>query len=89
MTDTDPWTIERIREALGNPVLEKRFLGEIYRAPLHEMLTVFARWQIRAEQLLRTAERIRVAHAEQLAGHPVPGEWIDASDRLHQQRGAA
>lgn len=89
MTDTDPWTIERIREALGNPVLEKRFLGEIYRAPLHEMLTVFARWQIRAEQLLLTAERIREAHAEQLAGRPVPGEWIDASDRLHQQRGAA
>lgn len=89
MSDDDAWTIERIREALGNPTLEKRFLGEIYRAPLHEVLDVFAKWQGRAERTLHTATRIRHAHAEQLAGRDVPGEWIDASDRLHQQRGAA
>jgi hypothetical protein len=89
MSDTDPWTIERIRDALGNDVLGKRFLGEIYRAPLHEVPDIFAKWQGRAERTLHTAERIRQAHAEQLAGRDVPGEWIDASDRLQQHRGAA
>jgi hypothetical protein len=32
-----PWTIESIRDALGNPALAQRFLAEINRAPAYEL----------------------------------------------------
>jgi hypothetical protein len=34
----DTWTIERIRDALGDSTLAQRFLGEINRTPAHELL---------------------------------------------------
>lgn len=82
-----PWTIESICEALGNPALTKRFLGEINRAPAHELLQVFARWERIAKDTLAAAERGRDIAAAEARGEEPAGEWIDGSDRL--QRAAA
>jgi hypothetical protein len=90
MSDSEPWTIERISDALGTPEVRKIFLAQINKAPLYKLPNVAAKWQGIAERTLRTAERVREAHAEEQAGRPVPGEWIDASDRIAQHhRGAA
>lgn len=89
MSDTDPWTIERISDALGSPGVRKVFLAQINKAPLYELPNVAAKWQNIAARTLATAERIREAHAEEQAGRPVPGEWIDGSHRIGQHRGAA
>jgi hypothetical protein len=60
-----PWTIESIRDALGNPTLAQRFLGEINRAPAHELLHVFAKWERIAKDTLAAVERGReIAVAE-------------------------
>lgn len=77
MSDTvEPWTIERICDALGNPTLAQRVVSEINRAPIHELTSVFARWQGIAEQTVAT-----VAHARQLAqadrDGDLPGEWTE------------
>jgi len=89
VTDTDPWTIERICEALGSPGARKTFLAQINKAPVYELSNVAAKWQGVAERTLATAARIREAHAEEQSGRPVPGEWIDGSHRIAQHRGAA
>ncbi|MEU5777760.1 hypothetical protein ABZ819_31210 [Streptomyces venezuelae] len=47
-----PWTIESIRDALGNPLLAQRFLSEINKAPAHELLGVFAKWERIAKDTL-------------------------------------
>ncbi|MFI0218810.1 hypothetical protein [Streptomyces lydicus] len=77
-----PWTIESIRDALGNPALAQRFLGEINKAPAHEMLTVFAKWQGIAERTLEAVARGRGAAEIQAAGGEVPGEWNDITDKV-------
>jgi hypothetical protein len=78
MSDTAaPWTIERISDALGNPAIRQRFLSELNKAQIHEITAVFAKWQGVAEQLLHTAERAREFRAAELAGEPIPGEWIE------------
>lgn len=90
-----PWTIERICDALGNPTLVQRFLGEINRAPAHELLTVFAKWQGIAQRTLNAVQRGREAAAIEAAGGQAPGEWHDVTDRVLQEaarirsRGAA
>ncbi|MEU6233826.1 hypothetical protein [Kitasatospora sp. NPDC047058] len=81
MTD-QPWTIERITEALGSPDLTQRFLGEINRAPAAELLAVFARWQGIAESTVAAVERGREIAAAQAAGQPIPGEWEDITDQV-------
>lgn len=85
----EPWTIERISDALGSPDIRKIFLAQINRAPLYDLPNVAAKWQSIAARTIRTAERIRVDHAEIEAGRPMPGEWVDASHRIAQHRGAA
>lgn len=90
-----PWTIERITEALGNPTLAQRCLSEINRAPAHQLLTVFAKWQGIAQRTLDAVQRGREAAAIQAAGGEVPGEWHDVTDRVLEEaariraRGAA
>ncbi|WP_435643835.1 hypothetical protein ACR9VJ_26270 [Streptomyces sp. H49] len=77
-----PWTIESIRDALGNPALAQRFLGEINRAPAHELLAVFAKWQSIAQRTLDAAQRGKeIAAAEARGEHPTR-EWTDATDRV-------
>lgn len=90
-----PWTIERIRDALGDPDLAQRFLGEINRAPAHELLHTFARWERIAKNTLATVQRARELAESRARGEEPPGEWVDATDRIQaeaeriQSRGAA
>jgi hypothetical protein len=94
MSDHEPWTIERISDALGSPAIRQRFLAELNTAQIHELTGVFAKWQGIAEQLLHSVERAREARSADLAGLPIPGEWIDITDELRERadrlhRGAA
>jgi hypothetical protein len=82
-----PWTIESIRDALGNPALAQRFLGEINRAPAHQLLAVFARWERIAKDTLAAVERGREIVVAEARGEQPTGEWIDGTERL--QRAAA
>ncbi|WP_419996142.1 hypothetical protein [Streptomyces boninensis] len=83
------WTIESICDALGNPALSKKFLSEINRAPAHELLTVFAKWQSIAAGMSAAAERGRsLAEAEAATGE-IPGEWVDVTDRVRAEAAAA
>lgn len=77
-----PWTIERISDALGNPALASRFLGEINRAPAHELLAVFARWERIAKDTLAAVQRGQEIAAAEARGEEPSGEWIDATDRV-------
>jgi hypothetical protein len=77
-----PWTIERIRDALGNPALAQRFLGEINRAPAHQLLAVFARWERIAKDTLAAVERGREIAAAQDRGEDPTADWTDATDRV-------
>lgn len=92
---SEPWTIERICEALGSPVLAKEFLGEINRAPAYQLLSVFARWQGVAADIVAAVQRGRELAAAEAATGEMPGEWIDVTDRIQaeaeegRQRGAA
>lgn len=81
MTD-QPWTIERISEALGNPTLSQRFIGEINRVPAYELLGVFAKWQGIAQRTLEAVERGREIAAAEARGEEPPGEWVDVTDRV-------
>ncbi|WP_318201078.1 hypothetical protein [Streptomyces sp. SCL15-4] len=76
------WTIESIRDALGNPTLAQRFLGEINRAPAHELLAIFAKWQGIAQRTLDAVQRGREAAAAEARGEEPPGQWIDVTDRV-------
>ena len=77
-----PWTIERISDALGNPTLAQRFLGEINRAPAHQLLQVFAKWERIAKDTLAAVARARELAAYDARGEEPPGEWIDVTDRV-------
>jgi hypothetical protein len=77
-----PWTIESICDALGNPTLASRFLGEINRAPAHQLLHVFAKWQGIAQRTLDAVQRGRELAAYDARGEEPPGEWLDVTDRV-------
>lgn len=79
---SQPWTIESIRDALGSPVLAQRFLGEINRAPAHQLLAVFARWERIAKDTLAAVERGRELAVHDARGEEPPGEWIDGTERV-------
>jgi len=90
-----PWTIERIRYALGDPDLAQRFLGEINRAPASELLHTFARWERIAKNTLAAVERAHELAECATRGEEPPGDWVDATDRIQREaeqirgRGAA
>lgn len=92
---TEPWTIETIRDALGSPALAQRFLGEINKAPAHQLLTVFAKWERIAKDLSAAADRGRNLAAHDSNGEHLPGHWVDRTDRILEEaarvraRGAA
>lgn len=79
---TEPWTIERICDALGHPDLSQRFLAQINRAPAHELLSVFARWERIAKDTLTAVERGRSLAEHDTRGEQPPGEWIDRTDQV-------
>ncbi|MEW1569774.1 hypothetical protein AB0454_43510 [Streptomyces sp. NPDC093509] len=76
------WTIESIRGALGNPALAQRFLCEINRAPAHQLLAVFARWERIAKDTLAAVERGREIAAAEARGEEPTAGWSDATDRV-------
>ncbi|MFF8590003.1 hypothetical protein ACF061_00945 [Streptomyces sp. NPDC015220] len=76
------WTIESIRDALGNPALAQRFLREINRAPAHELLQVFARWERIAKDIVVAVERGRDIAAAQERGEDPTADWTDATERV-------
>lgn len=76
------WTIESIRDALGNPALASRFLSEINRAPAHELLQVFARWERIAKDTAAAVERGREIAAAERRGEEPTAEWNDVTDRV-------
>ncbi|MEU8839966.1 hypothetical protein AB0D97_12665 [Streptomyces roseus] len=90
-----PWTIERICDALGHPALSQRFLSEINRAPAHELLAVFARWERIAKDTTTAVRRGRDIAAAQEQGNDPTASWTDATDRIQaaaeqlKARGAA
>lgn len=77
-----PWTIESIRDALGNPALAQRFLSEINRAPAHELLAVFARWERIAKDTVAAVARGREIAEAQARGEDPTADCSDATDRL-------
>jgi hypothetical protein len=77
-----PWTIESIRDALGNPVLAQRFLSEINRAPAHELLHVFAKWERIAKDTLAAVERGKEIAAAEARGEDPTADWADVTDRV-------
>jgi hypothetical protein len=96
MSIEQQWTINSICEALGTPALSQRFLGEINRAPAHELLTVFAKWERIAKNTVAAVERARELAGYDQRGEELPGEWIDRTDqvlaeaeRIRSARGAA
>ncbi|MFB7500068.1 hypothetical protein ACFC09_36215 [Streptomyces sp. NPDC056161] len=76
------WTIESIRDALGSPDLAQRFLAEINRAPAHELLQVFAKWERIAKNLTVAFDDDTVTAVQR--GEEPDGRWIDGTDRLRQ-----
>ncbi|GAA2811122.1 hypothetical protein GCM10010441_39690 [Kitasatospora paracochleata] len=81
MNEQEPWTIERISQALGAPALTARFLGEINRTPAGWLLEVFDRWQNIAERLQDSAQRGRELLAVgELAG--AGADWRDITDKV-------
>lgn len=80
-----PWNIERICDALGNPTLAQRCFAEINKAPEDEILAVFARWRGRAERTLAAVQRGREIAAAEARGEEPPGEWIDITERVHAE----
>lgn len=89
----EPWTIERICEVLGSPSLTQRFLSEINRAPAHELLATFARWERIAKNMIDAQEDDQQIIDHLQRGEEPPGEWLDGNARLeaavNQSRGAA
>ncbi|MDI5966443.1 hypothetical protein POF50_029875 [Streptomyces sp. SL13] len=79
---SEPWTIERIAEALGDHTLAQRFLGEINRTPAHELLTTFAKWERIARITLAAVERGRDLAPFAERGENPPGVWVDKTDQV-------
>ncbi|MFF9705385.1 hypothetical protein ACF1FE_30065 [Streptomyces griseofuscus] len=77
-----PWTITSIRDALGTPALAQRFLAEINRAPAHELLAVFAKWERIAKDVVAAVDRGRGIAAAEARGDEPSDHWVDATDRV-------
>jgi len=83
------WTIERIKDALDNPQLAQRFLGEINRAPAKALLDVFHKWERIAKDTRAAVARGRDLAGYDERGESPPGEWVDATDRVQSEADAA
>ncbi|MFD6434280.1 hypothetical protein [Streptomyces venezuelae] len=88
MSEQD-WTIETICEALSAPSAKQRFLAEINRAPVHEIVTVFAKWQAIATSMAAAAERGRALARIEAETGELPGDWVDVTDRIHEEASRA
>lgn len=92
---SEPWTIERICEALGAPTLVSRFLGELNRAPADKLMDTFTKWQRIAEGIESAFDDNDPVVAAARRGEEPPGQWTDITDEVRQEadriraRGAA
>lgn len=77
-----PWTIERIRDTLGSPALVSRFLGELNRATVDQLVDIFAKWQRIAENTEAAFDPEDPVVAAVLRGEEPPGEWHDRTDKI-------
>lgn len=75
-----PWTIATICEALGNP-LSKRFLAQISEASAHQLLSVFAKWERVAEDVISAVERGRQIVAAEERGEDPTADWPDMTSQ--------
>lgn len=82
---TEPWTIESIRDALGNPTLAQRFIGEINKAPAHELLGTFAKWERIAKDIVAAVERGREIAAAEARDEDPTADWLDITDRVRAE----
>ncbi|MFD5734376.1 hypothetical protein ACFWIY_16270 [Streptomyces sioyaensis] len=80
-----PWTIETICEALGNPDLASRFISEINKAPAHELLGVFAKWERIAKDITAAVERGREIAEAEARGEDPTADWLDITDRVRME----
>ncbi|MCF6524078.1 hypothetical protein [Streptomyces sp. JJ36] len=83
MSDS-PWTIERIHDALAAPALAQRFLAEINKAPAHELLTTFAKWERIARDTQAALDRADEVIEYDARGEEPPGEWVDGTRRIQE-----
>ncbi|WP_438489911.1 hypothetical protein [Streptomyces sp. S186] len=81
----EPWTIESIGDALGSPALAQRFLGEIGRAPAHQLLAVFAKWERIAQDLQAAVDRGHILAEHVARGEHLPGAWVERTDAVSQK----
>lgn len=88
MSEQD-WTIETICAALSAPSAKQRFLAEINRAPVHEIVTVFAKWQAIATNMAAAAVRGRELSRIEAETGEMPGEWVDVTDRIREEASRA
>ncbi|MGP3992033.1 hypothetical protein [Streptomyces sp. 3N207] len=77
-----PWTIESIRDALHDCDLAQRFLAEINKAPAHQLLHVFAKWQRIAKNRLASLEGNDEILASEHAGEGPAEGSLDITDRV-------
>ncbi|GEB49315.1 MULTISPECIES: hypothetical protein [Streptomyces] len=84
MSSEQPWTIERICASLGAPTLTQRFLTEINKAPAHELLPVFAKWERVAKDIESSLADKDEFVAAARRGEDPPGEWLDGDERMRQ-----
>lgn len=89
MSSEQQWTIETIRDALGAPSLTQRFLSEINRAPVDDLLDVVAKWQRVAQNMQAAFAEADEADAAEARGEEPPGVWIDGDERLERIRQGA
>lgn len=87
MSGSEAWTIETICNALGDPHLSQRFLGEINRAPVDQLVSIFEKWEGVARRVLAATDHGHVLAASETRGETMPGEWIDRTDHLVEAAG--
>jgi hypothetical protein len=64
MTDTDPWTVDRIAHALPHPDARHEFLRLVHLTPIGDLPTLLARYVQAAEELLSVLPRARALAAQ-------------------------
>lgn len=80
-----PWTIETICEALGDPGLSHQFLGEFNKAQKDQLIPTFEKWAGRAARIQAAEQRGRELAAADGRGEELPGEWVDRTEWVQRE----
>jgi hypothetical protein len=79
---SEQWTIERIQNALGSPLIADQALAEVTQAPADDRAAVIVKWQRIAEDISNAATRARDLAPYEASGQPLPGQWVDRTDQV-------